>query len=143
MDIYQIENRIREYENDIDNNIERISQLKRRIEELENIVDSIVEKQEAFEDYQNSKRTTYEKMREDLKNMKFAVQCSEERIAYINGQEAIKAINAFANSKEAVRKQIYAKEEEIEELERENRYLRNLIYDLEAEKRQLQQNGGI
>lgn len=142
MDIYQIENEIRNYESDIERNNEKILKLKIRIEELKKIAENLTRKQEDFEVYQNSKRMNYENMRNNLKYMKFAVQCSEDMLTYINGQEAQNARNAFIYSKDLVIRQISAKEEEIEDLERENRYLRNLIYDLEAEKKVLEQNGG-
>lgn len=85
-------------EAEIKSNNEEIRKLEQRNCELREIKRNFNKTGEKLYDYQRRKNNTYEELRYNLRNTKFAAQCADDMLDYINGNYYKKAGDGIASS---------------------------------------------
>lgn len=139
MSISHLKYEIRQCKDKINSNLNKIKKLEERIDELKQIKRKFEKTGEKLFDYKTKKTNSYEELRYTYKNTKFAVQCADDMLEYINGRDSVRAEEAAWQGVQSVQKEITKKEEEIEDLKKENIQLRNRIQSLEDEIRKERQ----
>lgn len=140
---YEINNSIRTYNTKVNSNNEEISRLNKRLNELIVIKKNLKRSDEKFDRYLNTKKRKFEILRSSYYNTKFARDCSEEILDFINGRETLSARNSIESAINEVQRKFNKLSLDIEELKKNNNTLKNRIYDLEYERKLILQKGVI
>lgn len=115
-----------------DNNLE-IRKLEDRNDELKKIEAKFSETGRKLYDYSNKRRRSYEELRYELRDTRFAVQNADDMLEYIDGSYCKRANEGVALGISKTKKVFRKNEDKIEELKRRNTCLRNRISELHEE----------
>lgn len=140
---YEIDNKIKSYKNEVYNNNNEINKLNERIDKLMVIKSNLKESNQEFDRYVYEKKNKIETLKVNHYNTKFARDCSEEILGFINSRETLTAIENINNSINEVLRKVNKSNYNIEELNSSNNTLKNRIEELEYEKRLILQKGVI
>lgn len=140
---YEIDNKIKSYKNEVYNNNNEINKLNERIDKLMVIKSNLKESNQEFDRYVYEKKNKIETLKVNHYNTKFARDCSEEILSFINSRETLTAIENINNSINEVLRKVNKSNYNIEELNSSNNTLKNRIEELEYEKRLILQKGVI
>ncbi|WP_040214621.1 hypothetical protein [Clostridium polynesiense] len=141
-EIYYIQRSIKQCTSQLDENNIRIRKLRDRIIELEYIKHKLRGTQEKLYDYRSIKRRHFVRMKESLSNVKFASECSDEMLRFIDGNRASSAHDNIDSAIAETKNEIRRKEAEIRDLESKNYYLKNRIINLNEKMLELENKRG-
>ncbi len=138
MDEQAILNRIRDYQNRIDNNNTKIYKLKESCENVQQIRGKLYNSQEQLGEYRQSERNKANSMRGSFKNVKFVQLFSDVLEQAADDTDALRAEKGIYDSIDAANRRLDELSNQIDELESDNAYCSNRIDDLRYE---LSRNG--
>ncbi len=133
----EIERTVTRLRNTIDSNNREIKKLRNQLDELTYTKKKLNDSQNKLYDYHSTQKQTYQRMRSNYPNNRFAVKFSEGMLNCFNGSQSANAHENIAVSIQKVARKTSETESRIQELNSENRRCRNRISDLEYELEQM------
>lgn len=103
---FEIERKITRYKNYIDSNNREIKKLHNQLDELSYTKGKLNSSQNKFCDYLTAQKQTYQRMRNNLQNNRFAVDFSVGMLGCLGGTQANKAHENISTSIQRVKNKI-------------------------------------